>query len=80
MPETLRPGRIVGLDLIRGLAIALVLVRHAWPSTIGGGGIVGVVMFFALSGYLITGLLVSDLHRACSRICRCSTRSESNTL
>ena len=62
-PETIRDGRIAGLDLIRGLAIALVLLRHAWPSTFAGGGIVGVVMFFALSGYLITGLLLSDIRR-----------------
>ena len=53
--------RIEGLDLLRGLAIGLVLVRHAWPELIGGGGIVGVVVFFALSGYLITGILVSDI-------------------
>ena len=58
MPETIRHGRTAGLDLIRGLAIALVLLRQAWPSTFAGGGIVGVVMFFALSGYLITGLLL----------------------
>jgi peptidoglycan/LPS O-acetylase OafA/YrhL len=55
--------RIAGLDLIRGLAIALVILRHAWPATFGSGGIVGVVVFFALSGYLITGLLVSDITR-----------------
>lgn len=54
-------GRIEGLDLIRGIAIGLVIVRHAWPSQLGGAGIVGVVLFFALSGYLITGLLVNDV-------------------
>ncbi|WP_196073231.1 acyltransferase family protein [Nakamurella alba] len=54
-------GRIQGLDLLRGLAIFLVLIRHSWPGTFGGAGIVGVVIFFALSGYLITGLLVKDL-------------------
>ena len=54
-------ARIEGLDLLRGLAIGLVLVRHAWPDLIGGGGMVGVVVFFALSGYLITGILVSDI-------------------
>lgn len=57
-------GRIEGLDLIRGLAIALVMVRHAWPEAVGSGGIVGVVAFFALSGYLITGLLMNDLRRS----------------
>ncbi len=56
-------GRIEGLDLLRGIAIALVLIRHAWPEAIGTAGIVGVVSFFALSGYLITGLLVRDIRR-----------------
>lgn len=55
--------RIQGLDALRGLAIALVLLRHAWPDTFGGAGIVGVVMFFVLSGYLITGVLAADIRR-----------------
>lgn len=54
-------ARIYGLDLIRGVAIVLVLLRHAWPEVFGGAGIVGVVMFFTLSGYLITGLLDRDI-------------------
>ncbi|MDF2993325.1 MAG: hypothetical protein K0S37_3839 [Microbacterium sp.] len=45
------------------MAIALVLLRHAWPEKFGSAGIVGVVAFFALSGYLITGLLLSDINR-----------------
>ena len=56
-------GRIAGLDLLRGLAIGLVLLRHAAPGLAPGAGVVGVVMFFALSGYLITGLLVDELDR-----------------
>lgn len=56
-------GRIQGLDALRGIAIGLVLLRHAWPGIFGGAGIVGVVMFFALSGYLITGLLVGDVRK-----------------
>ena len=55
--------RIEGLDLLRGAAIALVLLRHSWPEAFGGGGIVGVVVFFTLSGYLITGLLAADVRR-----------------
>lgn len=54
-------GRIAGLDILRGLAIGLVLLRHAFPDTFGGAGIVGVVIFFALSGYLITGVLAKDI-------------------
>ncbi len=49
--------------MLRGIAIALVLIRHAWPEEIGGAGVVGVVAFFALSGYLITGLLLRDIGR-----------------
>ncbi|HYF72229.1 MAG TPA: acyltransferase [Nocardioides sp.] len=49
--------RIDGLDLLRGLAIGLVMLRHALPGVFPGAGVAGVVMFFALSGYLITGLL-----------------------
>lgn len=55
--------RIDGLDMLRGTAIALVMLRHAFPSVFPGGGVVGVVMFFALSGYLITGLLHDELAR-----------------
>ncbi|MGT2425390.1 acyltransferase family protein [Amnibacterium kyonggiense] len=66
--ESVEHRRVAGLDLLRGAAVALVLIRHAWVPANGdslGGttGIVGVVVFFALSGYLITGLLVSDLQR-----------------
>jgi peptidoglycan/LPS O-acetylase OafA/YrhL len=53
--------RLVGLDLLRGFAVLLVMLRHSWPDTFQSAGIVGVVMFFALSGYLITGLLLKDL-------------------
>ncbi len=56
-------GRIDGIDLLRGIAVALVMLRHAWPSAFPGAGVVGVVMFFALSGYLITGLLLDELER-----------------
>lgn len=55
------PGRSVGLDALRGLAIALVIARHAAPEVLGGAGIAGVTLFFALSGFLITGLLVRDV-------------------
>ena len=52
-----------GLDVLRGVAIGLVLLRHGFPSVFGTAGIVGVVVFFTLSGYLITGLLTSELAR-----------------
>lgn len=56
-------ARIAGLDLIRGLAVALVIGSHALPMQMGIAGGFGVVMFFTLSGYLITGVLLSDMQR-----------------
>ncbi|MGN0065829.1 MAG: acyltransferase family protein [Nocardioides sp.] len=53
--------RIDSVDLLRGIAVALVMLRHAAPSVFEGAGVVGVVMFFALSGYLIAGVLLDEL-------------------
>ena len=58
------PGtRSVGIDVLRGIAVALVMARHALPDLLPGAGVVGVVMFFALSGHLIT----TSLHREHTR-------------
>lgn len=54
-----RPPRIVGLDGIRALAAGLVLCYHLIPSW-RGAGYVGVDMFFVLSGFLITSLLLRE--------------------
>jgi peptidoglycan/LPS O-acetylase OafA/YrhL len=62
-PGAPRTGRLVGLDALRGFAVALVLVNHAAPGTFGAAGVLGVTIFFALSGWLITGVLVRDLQR-----------------
>ncbi|MDX3661615.1 acyltransferase [Streptomyces sp. ID05-26A] len=53
--------RIAGLDVVRGIAILLVMLRHAFPDVFPGAGVVGVVVFFTLSGYLITGVLQREL-------------------
>jgi peptidoglycan/LPS O-acetylase OafA/YrhL len=50
--------RIAALDGLRGVAIALVLARHGFG--LPGGGIVGVQLFFVLSGFLITSLLLEE--------------------
>jgi len=67
-PDVAR-GRSLGLDGLRGLAVLIVFVFHYggglqsthWPVRLFGyateAGWTGVVLFFALSGFLITGSL-----------------------
>ncbi|MFI5843166.1 acyltransferase family protein [Catenuloplanes sp. NPDC051500] len=49
---------ISSLDGLRGLAVAGVLLFHTGHLP---GGFLGVDLFFALSGYLITALLLREL-------------------
>jgi peptidoglycan/LPS O-acetylase OafA/YrhL len=65
LSSTFTTSRHFGLDLIRALAIALVLVNHGafffsslYPVTFSFAGIVGVELFFILSGYLIGTILL----------------------
>jgi peptidoglycan/LPS O-acetylase OafA/YrhL len=48
------------IDGLRAVAILAVLAFHAFPAAVPGG-FVGVDVFFVISGYLITGLLLDDL-------------------
>lgn len=56
-------GYLADLDGVRGLAVLAVMWFHTWPY-IGGynyrGGFLGVDVFFVLSGYLITTLLLRE--------------------
>lgn len=52
-----------GINALRGVAVALVMLRHAFPHQFAGAGVVGVVMFFTLSGNLITTVLLTELRR-----------------
>ncbi len=51
------PGRIPALDGLRGLALVGILLFHA---DLAPGGFLSVDTFFALSGFLITGLLLRE--------------------
>ena len=73
MPTENRPAttRMIGLDLLRLLAIFMVMGRHselcpadtplksAWDSWHRNGW-VGVELFFVLSGFLVSGLLFAE--------------------
>ncbi len=52
-------GHLAGLDGVRGLAVVAVVVFHLWPHRLPAG-FLGVSLFFTLSGYLITRLLLTD--------------------
>jgi len=52
-------ARVSALDGLRALAISAVIVGHTLPNFAPGGQI-GVDVFFALSGYLITSLLLRE--------------------
>ncbi len=67
-PVRARPlGYVPALDGIRGVAVLLVIATHSvllfWPSRfddIAPGGFLGVDLFFVLSGFLITSLLLGE--------------------
>ncbi len=75
LPKTVLPAHIPALDGVRGLAILLVLLGHTYDTmghlkatwfgrvlTFGGNwGWLGVDLFFVLSGFLITGILISTV-------------------
>lgn len=48
------------IDGMRALAILSVVIFHAFPSTLKGG-FIGVDIFFVISGYLISGIILKGL-------------------
>ena len=62
-PESPLRVRLFGLDGLRAIAVIAVIVYHFVPAA-AVGGYVGVDVFFVISGFLITGLLLREHDRA----------------
>jgi peptidoglycan/LPS O-acetylase OafA/YrhL len=58
MPALYRPD----IDGMRAFAVIFVLIFHAFPGRLPGG-FVGVDIFFVISGFLITRIILSDMDR-----------------
>ena len=58
----LRLPYLPGLDGLRAIAVGAVLLYHAGVSWLPGG-FLGVEVFFVISGYLITALLLAEWHQ-----------------
>jgi peptidoglycan/LPS O-acetylase OafA/YrhL len=58
----MRDGEIAEIDGLRGIAIVLVMVHRLWPRSSAGlveVGWIGVDLFFVVSGFLITRILLA---------------------
>ena len=62
-PRAKEMGYLPGLDGVRALAVIGVLLYHADLSWIPGG-FLGVDVFFVLSGFLITSLILEEFDRS----------------
>ncbi|WP_219995903.1 acyltransferase family protein [Schumannella soli] len=62
-PATARQAEVrLEIQVLRAVAVVAVVLYHLWPNRVPGG-FVGVDVFFAISGFLITGHLLRDIDR-----------------
>ncbi|MBA8816868.1 peptidoglycan/LPS O-acetylase OafA/YrhL [Microbacterium halimionae] len=55
-----KTARYAGLDGLRAVAVILVVLYHLFPGWIFQSGFIGVDVFFVISGFLITSLLLRE--------------------
>jgi peptidoglycan/LPS O-acetylase OafA/YrhL len=61
-PTAVKPAYVSGLDGLRAVAVVGVIVYHFAPSTLPAG-FLGVAVFFVVSGFLISRLVVAEISR-----------------
>jgi len=60
--RTVKLGFKPEIQGLRAIAVVIVLIFHIWPNILPGG-YVGVDVFFVISGYLITTLLLKEAEK-----------------
>lgn len=66
VPVPVHPKYRPDIDGLRAVAVLCVVIFHAFPSVLKGG-FIGVDVFFVISGFLITSIIVGNLDRGSFR-------------